>query len=338
MNKKSVLSFIYSCFSFLAGAALFGVSMNMFLSPGKVVMGGATGIATVINYLVPTLPIGIMIMVINAPLLLLNAKYVGAQALFKTVSGIVVSSVMIDTLTFLPVTMNDPLLCAVLGGVTMGAGAGMMLTRGFTTGGSDLAAVMLKRLFRRLTTGRIILIIDALVVAGSAIVMKSYEGVLYSAVSIFAYSATIDAVMGGAERAKVAYIVSTKYEAIASEITEKLGRGITLLTGSGWYTGEDKRVIMCVVKRHEEFALKMIIEKSDPAAFMILSDATEVVGMGFKSIEDEGEKFKKNKAEKKKLKKEKKKNKRFLKKRLKAERREAKRNRRLEKKNRRCGR
>lgn len=297
MKKRSFADIFYGVVSFFGGAALFGISMNMFLSPGNVVMGGATGIATTVNFLFPKIPIGIMIMAINVPLLLLNAGYVGSKAMLKTIAGIVASSAMIDTLTFLPVTLEDPLLCAVLGGVTMGCGAGMMLARGFTTGGSDLAALMLRRRIKMLTTGRLILVLDAIVVLGSAVVMKRYEGILYSAVSIFAYSASVDAVMGGAEKAKIAYIVSDKYRDIAEAVSEHLERGITLLDACGWYTGEEKKVIMCVVKRHEEYGIKMITEKIDSSAFMIFSDATEVVGMGFKDAEAEESKTARSRAE-----------------------------------------
>ena len=294
--KKKIVSLFSGFVSIFGGACLFGLAMNMFLSPGSVVMGGATGIATTVNYLFPHIPIGLMIMAINVPLLLLNAKYVGGGAMLKTIGGIVLSSVMIDTLTFLPVTLDDPLLCSVLGGVTMGCGAGMLLTRGFTTGGSDLAALMLKRRFKMLTTGRIIMVIDVVVVVGAAVITKNYEGILYSAVAIFAYSTALDSVMGGADKAKIAYIVSEKHEDIAKAITEQLGRGITVINGSGYYTGNERKILMCVVKRHEEYAVKSITEKCDPMAFMILSDATEVLGMGFKPHrEEDTEAEKKNK-------------------------------------------
>ncbi len=281
--------------SFFGGAILFGVAMNMFLSPGKIVMGGITGISATINYMFPSIPIGVMIMLMNIPLLFFNMRVVGVRAMLKTVAGIAVSSVMIDLLTFLPVTLDDPFLCALLGGAILGSGAGLMLTRGFTTGGSDLTAFLLKRKIRNLTTGRIILLIDVIVVVGSALVMKNYEGIIYSAISIFAYSVSIDAVMGGAERAKLAFIVSSDHKKVAAAISNELNRGITVLHGNGWYTGEDKEILMCVVKRHEEYLIKKVVEKEDPTAFMILSDATEVLGMGFKRIEQNEAVTEKNK-------------------------------------------
>ena len=296
MNKKKYANWISEIVSFLGGAALFGVSMNMFLSPsaapGKVVMGGVTGIATVINFLNDKIPIGVLIIVLNIPLLLMNIKVNGFRSMIKTVAGIAATSVAIDLMTFLPYTLEDPLLCAILGGVTMGTGAGLMLTHGYTTGGSDLAAVLLKKKIRWLTTGKLILIIDVIVVVGAAIVMKSFESVIYSAVAIFAYSGSIDAVMGGSEKAKMALLISSKHVEIAEAVSEQLERGVTLLHGGGWYTKENKEVLMCVVKRNEEYTLKQLVERIDRDAFMILTDATEVLGMGFKEIED----YKKNTA------------------------------------------
>lgn len=304
MNKKKFAELTSSTIAFLGGAALFGVSMNMFLSPGNVVMGGITGIATTINFLYEKLPIGVLIIVLNIPLLLLNIKVNGFRSMIKTVLGIAASSVAIDLMTFLPATLNDPLLCAILGGVTMGTGAGLMLTRGFTTGGSDLSAVLLKKKFKRLTTGKLVLIVDVIVVVGAAIVMKSFEGVIYSSIAIFAYSVSIDAVMGGSEKAKMAIIVSAHHVEIAEAVSEGLERGVTYLHGGGWYTKENKEVLMCVVKRNEEYRLKQIVEKIDRDAFMILCDATEVLGMGFKEIDEESRS--EEKANKKLLKTEKK--------------------------------
>ncbi|MBR6917614.1 MAG: YitT family protein [Clostridia bacterium] len=312
MKKKKYSEYLSEMIAFFGGAALFGVSMNMFLSPGKVVMGGVTGIASTINFIYDKIPIGVMIFALNIPLLLMNIKVSGFKSMIKTVLGIVSTSVAIDLTTFLPATLTDPLLCAILGGVTMGTGAGLLLTKGYTTGGSDLSAVLLKNKFKRLSTGRLILIIDVFVVVGAALVMKDFKSIIYSSISIFAYSASIDAVMGGSEKAKMAIIISAKQDEIAKAVSERLERGVTYLHGGGWYTKEDKEVLMCVVKRNEEYTLKQLVEKVDKEAFMILCDATEVLGMGFKPIEtkspeEDKEKLKLEKKKKKEDRKEQKK-------------------------------
>lgn len=303
MKSKKLFDSISGAIAFFGGAALFGISMNMFLNPARVVMGGATGVATTINFLVPAMPIGVTIILINLPLMIFTVKEVGFSAMVKTLIGIGVSSLMIDILTFFPVTMDDPLLCSALGGITMGYGAGLMLTRGYTTGGSDLAAMLMRRKIKRITTGQLILIIDVVVVVGSAVITGNYEGIFYSAVSLFTYSAGIDAVMGGADRAKMIIIISDMHEEIAGIIANSMDRGVTLLHGSGWYTKDDREVLMCVVKRQEEYQIKSVVEKTDPRAFMIVTDAAEVVGEGFKNLKSkpiENTEFKLWKGKKKK--------------------------------------
>lgn len=299
MKKNRSLSLLYAAISLLGGAALYGISMNMFLSPGKVVMGGATGIATTVNFLFDRIPIGLTIVAINVPLLLLNMRSRGLSSMARTIVGITVSSVAIDMMTFLPVTVEDPLLCSVLGGITMGCGSGLMMNVGYTTGGSDLAAVMVAEKARRISTGKMILVIDAVIVIGSAVILRNYEGVIYSAIAVFTYSIAVDSVMGGADRAKMVIVISDSYERISKAITDGMDRGVTLLDGAGGYTGDKKKVLMCVVKRREEYALKKLVETVDPAAFMILSDATEVLGDGFKKLENEGSASKRLDAEKK---------------------------------------
>lgn len=282
MKRNKAANAFETLISLVGGAALFGVAVNMFLLPGKVVMGGATGIATTLNFLFPNLPIGLLITTVNIPLLLMNLRRSGKTDTLKAVAGIIISSAAIDTMTFLPVTLEDPLLLSVLGGGCMGWGAGILLTKGFTTGGSDLAAVMIKRAFKNLSYGRCILFIDGAVVLLSAFVLKSYESVMYSALSIFSYSTVLDRVMGGAERAKLAFVISKRYYLVARSISEKLSRGVTLLHASGWYTGDDGIMLMCVVKRKEVYALKTAVLENDPSAFLFIADAAEVIGEGFK--------------------------------------------------------
>lgn len=276
-------SYFYEFGTLILGSVLFGAAMNMFLTPGKIVLGGITGIATTINYFFASAPIGLMIIIFNIPLVLLNMRVYGWRAMIKTVIGIVMSSVAVDTLVFLPVTIEDPLLCAIFGGACMGAGAGILFTQGYTTGGSDLASYMLKRRFKRFSTGRMILMLDLFVITGSAVLTGRYAGILYSLIASYTYSHAVDYVLGGADKAKLALIVSPKFDVIADAVFNELGRGVTVLYGCGWYTKEEKDVLMCVVKKDELYKIKLVIHNVDPEAFIILADASEVVGMGFKT-------------------------------------------------------
>jgi uncharacterized membrane-anchored protein YitT (DUF2179 family) len=283
-DKKplSVYDIIFETGIVVIGAVLFGMSVNMFLLPGDIIMGGVTGISTTLNILFG-FRIGIVMIILNVPLLIANTYVYGIKFFTKTIIGILATSIAVEILTFFPVTIDDPLLCALFGGAVMGTGTGLLFTRGYTTGGSDLVGWLLKSRFKNISTGRLILLVDIVIVVGSAIALRNFKGIIYSMVSIYTFTFVIDLVLSGADRAKLAMIFSEKYKDIAHEITNRIGRGVTILYGSGWYTQEDKHIIMCVVKKSELFRTKSIIHSIDPAAFIIFTDATEVMGYGFKS-------------------------------------------------------
>lgn len=268
----------------LLGSALFGGAVAMFITPGEVVLGGATGIATTLNILWG-LPPGIMMFCINTPLVLLGLKIFGLKFLWKTIVAVVSTSVFTDVLVILPVTIEDPLLCAILGTAMLGAGAGILLSRGYNTGGSDLAALMLKKRFKQLSTGNLIFALDIFIIVGSALLTKNYAGIFYSILATYIYTFTLDHIIDGNKTAKMILIVSDKYTEIANTIFAELDRGVTILDGKGWYSQADKNVILCVIKRDQLYATKQLVNRVDPAAFMILTDAKEVMGKGFNAID-----------------------------------------------------
>lgn len=271
-----------------ASGVLFGMAYNMFLVPGGIFIGGAGGLATVLNILYG-LPTGTMILVINVPLVLLFLHFYGFRASIKGIVGIVVSSVFVDVTAWLgifkpafPNPEENSLLYAIFGGIAVGAAVGLMFARGYTTGGSDLAALLIKLKFGRLPTSKLILVIDAAVVVISAVATRSYVAIFYSFIAIFMSSNALEIVTGGFEKTRLAYIFSGRYEEVADALTRDLERGVTVLDGMGWYTKESKKVILCVVKKNEIYSLKTLVRAIDPAAFMILGEATETIGEGFK--------------------------------------------------------
>lgn len=282
MRKTSLL---YDIGSVFIGSLLFALSMAFFFTPSGIVMGGASGISMTAHNMIG-LPVGLGILIINTPLVLLNIKLSGLKGMARTIVGIVCTSVFTDLLAFLPPATDEPLLSAFCGGALMGAGAGIMLMRGFTTGGSDLAAYLIRRKTRRLPVGNIILIIDSFIIIGSAFLQWNFSNIIYSVAAAIAYSLSIDAVMNGMHRAKLSLIISDRYAQIGDTITKQISRGVTVLKGIGWYTGVNKNVVMCVVKRSELFALQKVVKDIDPNAFMIITDAAEVLGSGFNNIDD----------------------------------------------------
>lgn len=268
----------------IVGSLIFGAGIAMFLTPGNIVLGGATGVATTLHILTD-LPVGTLLFCVNCPLILLGLKMFGFKFLSKTIIAVITTSIAADLLVFLPVPELDPLLYAVLGSLVLGIGGGILIARGYNTGGSDLAAVMLKTKMKRLSTGNLIFIIDIFIVTGSALVTKNFAGIFYSVVGTYAYSFALDHILDGSKTAKMSIIISDKYEDIANGIFKEIDRGVTLLHGLGWYSHKDKHVILCVVKRDQIFAVKNLVYRIDPNAFMILTDAKEVLGSGFAAIE-----------------------------------------------------
>ncbi len=293
-------------FLFVSGI-LFGVAYNMFLVPGGIFIGGAGGIATALNILFG-LPTGLMIFLINVPLVLLFWFFYGFRSCIKAIIGIIVSSVFVDLtgpdgLNIFQCPIENPesntILCALFGGIVIGVAVAFMFVRGYTTGGSDLAAFLVKIPFPKVSTPKLLLIIDILVVvvasfatcffASGTFVMNEasiyacYLSILFSFLATFMFSSMLEFMNSGFDKTRVAYIFSDKYETIANEMMANLNRGVTVLDGTGWYTKESKKVIFCVVKKNEIFALKTLVRSLDENAFMILSEATETIGQGFKA-------------------------------------------------------
>ncbi len=293
-------------FLFVSGI-LFGVAYNMFLVPGGIFIGGAGGIATALNILFG-LPTGLMIFLINVPLVLLFWFFYGFRSCIKAIIGIIVSSVFVDLtgpdgLNIFQCPIENPesntILCALFGGIVIGVAVAFMFVRGYTTGGSDLAAFLVKIPFPKVSTPKLLLIIDILVVvvasfatcffASGTFVMNEasiyacYLSILFSFLATFMFSSMLEFMNSGFDKTRVAYIFSDKYETIANEMMTNLNRGVTVLDGTGWYTKESKKVIFCVVKKNEIFALKTLVRSLDENAFMILSEATETIGQGFKA-------------------------------------------------------
>lgn len=263
-----------------AGSLLFGASVNMFLLPLGIVMGGATGIATAANKLWG-FPVGLGIIAVNLPLFIIAVKNLGLGGLIYSIIGTALTSVTADLLTFLPAASPDPLVCAILGGGIMGAGSGMLLSVGITTGGTDLAAYLIHKKRPSLSTGRMIIFFDVLIIVLSSAALKNFGGILYSAVCIASYSVVLDTVERSSRRARMILVISDKWKEIADAISKEIDRGVTMLSGRGYYTGCERQIIMCVTGKNQEFPLRMLVRRLDPEAFIVICEAADVAGNGF---------------------------------------------------------
>ena len=244
-------------------------------------MGGFTGIAQVLNRFISALPIGATVFVMNVPLMIIGIKKQGWSILFTTIYAIAVSSFMIDTMNmFIKFPTTEPLLAGIYGGVLLGISLGIMMLKNATTGGTELAARLLKYVFRNISIGKICLAIDVTVICIYALTFRSLDNALYGIIAMYVSSIAMDLVVYGSSNAKLAYIISDK----SAEITKKLmdmELGATIFNGKGAFTGEQKNVLMCAVRPNKIARIKAAVMEIDPKGFVIVTDAKEVLGEGF---------------------------------------------------------
>ena len=244
-------------------------------------MGGFTGIAQIVNRFLPMLPVGITVFVLNVPLFYLGARKLGIKFVFSSLYAVAVSSLILDAMamayTFRPM---DSMLACIYGGVLLGASSGLLLTVGATTGGTELAARLLKYKFRGLSIGRLCLTLDVTVIILYAMTFHNINYTLYGIVSMYISSLAIDAVVYGSINAKMAYIISSSGEEMTKRLLE-LDLGITILKGRGGFSGNEKQVVLCAFKRSQIAAIKSAVTDVDPKAFVIVCEAHEVLGEGF---------------------------------------------------------
>lgn len=290
MSQQSISSKIRGLFLdgalFLLGSLIFAVSVNTFTAPNNIAAGGLTGAATLLNYLFDA-PIGTTNLLLNLPLFVWGFYAVGYKFLTKTVVATLLSSVIIDlSAPFMPKYQGDPLITIVFGGVLAGFGLSLILMRGGTTGGTDLFASLVSRRVRLLSMGKLILLADMAVVIASAIVYQTFESPLYAVIIIYITTKVIDTVLYGTDSGtgKMMFIISPKNPEIAAQIMDTLGRGVTELKSRGCYSGVEGEVLLCAVRRQEVYKTYDIVHSLDSNAFIVVGDAGEITGEGFRSL------------------------------------------------------
>ncbi len=280
--KQNVISALY----YTIGSLLFAVAINCFSAPNKLAPGGLTGIATVIHYVIPQAPIGLTILLLNIPLLVTAWLKISRAFTIRTVICTVLSTVVMDvSALFLPAYRGDLFLASVMGGVLAGTGLGLIFLRGGSTGGTEVIARLLERRFPYIPVGRLMLAVDAVVIGAAALIFRDIQGAMYAVVLTFVTSVLIDTLVYGGRGGKLVLIFSRRRQAIAEAILRQLERGVTKLHSRGGYTDEASEVLLCAVGRTQVYSLRRLVAKIDPAAFVIITSAEEVLGKGFRDIE-----------------------------------------------------
>lgn len=275
--KKWMKDFVF----IIIGCIIMAIGTSLFLLPNKLSSGGFSGISTIIYYLFG-FPLGITMLILNIPLFVMSFIRVGKQITLKGLIGTVLLSVFIDIFDQYEPLTEDRILACIYGGICVGIGTAIVLKAHASTGGTDMLSYIIRSYHSRFRTSSLIVIIDVVIVLLNVLVFRQIEIGLYSAIAIYIMGKMIDIVFEGIYFTKSMFIVSNEYKKIAQEIGEKLDRGSTAIYAKGTYTKEKKMMLWCVGSRTEVVRIKEIAKQIDPQSFIVISNAREAWGKGFK--------------------------------------------------------
>ena len=282
MKKLSVkelsLDFIYA----VVGSALVGAAVSIFTVPNDIAPGGVSGLATALASITP-IHVSAWNLIMNVPLLIGCWRLLGRHSLIFTLISTALLSLFIELCErLIPGYTNNVLLASVFGGVLTGLGVGILFLRGLSTGGTDLAALMLHKAFPNVPNGTLLLLADATVVLIAVCIFRDIEVALYSTITIYVSSKVIDALAQGVDSAKVIYVITSEGEKVNAALCEQTDRGTTVIPAVGGYTKNEKQLIITVTRRNVLSQTLRVIKQADPRAFTFVTDSTEVHGEGFK--------------------------------------------------------
>lgn len=270
------------------GTLIMALGLIYFLEPYTLAPGGVTGLAIVINKVLG-IPIDVTNLVINIPLFIFALMTLGSRFGLKTAYGTFMLSLFIRMFMILLgqniIMVEDLLLASLYGGVLMGVGIGLVFRAGGTTGGTDLAASILNKYFPNLSTPKIMMALDLVIVTLAGIVNRKLETSLYSIIALYILVKIADFIVEDLSYGKAFFIISEESKVIGKQILISLDRGVTVLKATGFYTGNDRDVLLCIVDRTQVAKLKNIVYSIDNSAFIMVTTVHEVLGEGFKKFE-----------------------------------------------------
>jgi len=271
------------------GIITFGLFVNalgwtVFLIPAEITGGGITGVSSLLFYAFH-FRVGLSYLIMNSLLILVGIKSLGRSFGVKTIYATLVLSLFLSLLEGVvtePI-VDENFMSAVVGGILAGVGVGLAISQGGSTGGTDIIAMMVNK-HRNISPGRILLYLDIIIISSSYLVFQSIEKMVYGYVSMAVTAYTIDMVLTGAKRTVQMFILSKRHEIIANRISSEINRGITILHGKGWYTQQDTKILMILVRKYESNHILKIIKETDPDAFISVNNVMGVFGYGFDRI------------------------------------------------------
>ncbi|MBO5230888.1 MAG: YitT family protein [Clostridia bacterium] len=285
MNKTKAFELLKNNAIWIVGCLLYSFGVNSFSIPNSIAQSGITGVAVIFNHLFEW-PVGTVNLVLNIPLLILMWLFLGKKLVARTLWVTVLLSTALDvTAIFAPPYEGDNILAALFCGLLQGAGLGLIMITGATSGGTDIVGRLVHKKWPHITVGTIVMIADAVVVASGMFVFKSIESGLYAIIMIFVSTKVIDALIYGTGNGKMLMIVTDKADEVSKAMVAASPRGVSIVPATGAYTGKGKNILICVARKHEISGILKIVKSIDDKTFIIVSEANEILGEGFnKSI------------------------------------------------------
>ena len=280
LDKKTPLQMLWDYVMITVASFVYAVSVSLFLDPNSLAPGGITGVAIILNRLFG-IETGTWMLLINIPILLIGIWKFGLRFILSTIYCTAMTSLFTNLLTPVGAVTTDPLLASLTGSALMAVSMGWVFKAGSTTGGTDIIIKLLRLKFPYLKTGALFFLTDVVIVIASAFVFRNIDKALYAGIVVIITSVVLDVVLYGRDEAKLIYIISDHAEKIAGRLLEELDIGVTYVQGSGAYSGKEKSVIMCAMKKNISPKAEEIVKEEDPLAFMIVTSATEIFGEGY---------------------------------------------------------
>ncbi|MFO8234457.1 MAG: YitT family protein [Bacteroidales bacterium] len=284
INFENVFTEVKTYGTVTIGLFLTAIGWTVFLIPAEITGGGITGVSSLLYYAFE-FRVGISYLIINSFLIFLGIKVLGKSFGVKTIFATVVLSLFLSLFEGIitePI-VDENFMSAVVGGILAGAGVGMTISQGGSTGGTDIIAMIINK-YKNISPGKVLLYLDIIIITSSYFIFNSIEKIVYGYVTMAVAAYSIDMVITGAKRTVQMFILSQKYEIIANRVGTELRRGITILNGKGWYTQQDAKVLMILVRKSEANYILRIIKETDPDAFISMGNVMGVYGSGFEPI------------------------------------------------------
>lgn len=280
-QKDNIFELLKNNGIWIVGCSLYAIAVNSFVVPNDIAQSGVTGLAVFFNHLFHV-PVGATNFALNVPLLIMMWLFLGKKLVARTLWVTALLSIALDAFAFMPDYSGDKILASLFCGLLQGAGLGIIMITGATSGGTDIVARLVHKRFPHITVGSVVMFADAAIVAANMILLGSINSGLYAIIMIFVSTRVIDSLIYGTGNGKMLMIVTEKPDEVAKAIVSSQRRGVSVVPAKGAYTGKDKGILICVARKSEVSGIMKIIKAADDKTFIIVSEANEILGEGFK--------------------------------------------------------